>query len=219
MRRQILGLSALVLFFLVLTPGTVMAQQEPEYSKSDIRAYIKKHWPQFFANKRLPKNMMPTGTPMDKKARMGQILQNMSTGYEKQLLHYDTLLSKIESRRDKMAEEGKDTSQIDEALRKIEERKEKLQEQFAEKKQKLLSVSPSDTPASLKEKLGPELSALRESFKDLHGDVDDLVRELKAAAGFTVTPRPTKLLLPTGTWRQRKPMISVPPPRYKQGAN
>ncbi len=218
MRRQILGLSALVLLFLVLSPGTVMAQQEPEYNASDIRAYIKKHWPQFFANKRLQKNMMPTGTPMDKKAKMGQILQNMSTGYEKQLLHYDTLLSKIESRRDKLAEEGKDTSKIDEAIRKIEERKEQLKEQFAEKKQKLMSVSPSDTPATLKEKLGPELSALRESFKELHGDVDDLVRELKAAAGFTVTPRPTKLLLPTGI-RQFKKMINVPPPRYKQGAN
>ncbi len=206
-------LLVLVIFF-VSGAGPVSAQKSSD-SGSDVREYIKKQWPQFFGAKQTKKPPITLSvTPADKTSKMKQIIHTIETEYEKKLLHYDTLLTKVKMRRDKLAAEGKDTSGVDVSLTKANNTHSRLKDDLAQKKQ-VFKVEQTDTPASVKRKLGPQLSALKLSFKELHGSVDDVVRELKKASGFTITLRPTKPLLPVIT-RPVKPTIVVPPPRQKE---
>jgi hypothetical protein len=111
------------------------------------------------------------------------VVNRILGSYENRIANYEDFLTKVKTRRDKLAAEGADVARLDAFLSTANSKLLSVKQLFVQSKTKAGAVNYEGTMQDIRRALKPIFTALRTALTDLHTSMSDAVRTVIESTG------------------------------------
>jgi capsule polysaccharide export protein KpsE/RkpR len=116
------------------------------------------------------------------------VVGNIPDTYQKRLNQYSDFLTKVKSRRDKLAAAGQDVTKLDQFITTATDNLNSANTVLQTEKTTLGNLDPNQDPTQLKKTVKEQLTVVRQSLTAVNSSMSDTVQEIVAVSGGSTTP-------------------------------